>query len=98
MKRINRGFLFAINVRCSFAICGKKIMVAHGDQFKVVYDLAELLDEGMRREADLICFGHTHAPYYHGGTTALFNPGPADKGYYGVIVIDETIDCSLCRL
>ena len=74
-------------------LCGKKIMVTHGDLFKVEYDLAPILDEGMRRQADLVCFGHTHIKYYHGGTTALFNPGPADRGLYGVIFINEEIVC-----
>ena len=79
-------------------LCDKKIMVTHGDLFKVEYDLAPLLDEGMRCQADLICFGHTHAKYYHNGTTALFNPGPANRGLYGVITIDQYILCRHLQL
>lgn len=92
----SRGYAFD-NVAVE-TLCGKKIMVAHGDLFKVEYDLAQLLDEGMRTQADLVCFGHTHAKYYHNGTTALFNPGPADRGLYGVITIDTDILCRHLQL
>ena len=90
---VDRGRGYAFDPVAVETLCEKKIMVTHGDLFKVEYDLAPLLDEGMRIQADLVCFGHTHVKYYHDGTTALFNPGPADRGLYGVITIDNLIRC-----
>jgi len=95
---VDRGRGYEFDRVAVETLCGKKIMVTHGDLFKVEYDLALLLDEGMRCQADLVCFGHTHAKYYHEGTTALFNPGPADRGAYGVIAIDYGIVCSHCSM
>jgi uncharacterized protein len=90
---VDRGRGYEFDRVAIETLAEKKVMVSHGDLFKVEYDLALLLDEGMRVQADLVCFGHTHVQYYHAGTTALFNPGPANRGLYGVITIDQDILC-----
>lgn len=95
---IDRGRGYEFDRVAVVDLCEKKIMVSHGDLFKVEHDLAPLLDEGMRIQADLVCFGHTHVKYYHDGATALFNPGPANRGLYGIIIIDRDILCRHLQL
>jgi predicted phosphodiesterase len=63
-------------------------LICHGDQFAAHYDYDRLLNEGLRRDADIICCGHTHMPYLHNHPPLLFNPGPADKGLYGIITME----------
>ena len=78
---------------------GKKIVYTHGDVYGV-----KLGDEGIRnlaksREADIVLFGHTHAPEENyvsidGRGVYLFNPGTLSGGYnskstYGVLELDE---------
>jgi putative phosphoesterase len=62
-------------------------LICHGDQFGVHYDYERLLSEGLCRGADIICCGHTHIPYLYNHPPLLFNPGPADKGLYGIITL-----------
>jgi putative phosphoesterase len=69
------------------ALNGVNFMICHGDQFTVHYDYDRLLDEGLRRGADIICCGHTHIPCLHNQEVLLFNPGPADRGLYGIITL-----------
>lgn len=64
-------------------------LICHGDQFAAHYDYDRLIDEGLRRGVDIICCGHTHIPYLHDQPPLLFNPGPADKGLYGVITLKQ---------
>jgi putative phosphoesterase len=65
-------------------------LICHGDQFGAHYDYERLLNEGLRRGVDIICCGHTHIPYRHNHPPLLFNPGPADKGLYGIITLGQT--------
>ena len=62
-------------------------LICHGDQFGAHYDYERLLGEGLCQGADIICCGHTHIPYLHNHPPRLFNPGPADKGLYGIITL-----------
>jgi putative phosphoesterase len=64
-------------------------LICHGDQFGAHYDYERLLGEGLRRGVDIICCGHTHIPYQHNHPLLLFNPGPADKGLYGIITLEQ---------
>jgi len=66
---------------------GTGFLICHGDQFGAHYDYERLLSEGARRGTDIICCGHTHIPYLHNHPPLLFNPGPADKGLYGIITL-----------
>ncbi len=66
---------------------GVRFLICHGDQFAAHYDYDRLMDEGLRRGADIICCGHTHIPCLHNYPALLFNPGPTDRGLYGVITL-----------
>ena len=76
-----------------------RFLICHGDQFAAHYDYDRLLNEGLRRGVDIICCGHTHIPCRHNHPPLLFNPGPADKGLYGIITLgaDEP-DCEHKKL
>jgi len=64
-----------------------RFLICHGDRFAVHYDYDRLLDEGLCRGVDIICCGHTHRAYLHNHPPLLFNPGPADRGLYGIITL-----------
>jgi uncharacterized protein len=88
---ISRGYIFERTI--VEELFGRRIMVTHGDLFRVERDLTMLLEEGRQHGADLICFGHTHMKFYHDGPIVLFSPGPANDGFYGVITIGADIRC-----
>ena len=71
----------------------KKIMVTHGDRFRVAHDPELLLYEAKKNSADIAFFGHTHSKYHSTDSPILFNPGPANRGVYGVVTINDIIAC-----
>ena len=85
--------------RIAFFVAGTaRLMVAHGDQFGVHNDYGPIEREGRTRNADVVLFGHTHVAYRREGKPALFNPGPANNGSYGLVIIDGSYRFSHCRL
>jgi putative phosphoesterase len=66
-----------------------RFLICHVDQFSAHYDYERLLNDGLCRGVDIICCGHTHVPYQHNHPPLLFNPGPADKGLYGIITLEQ---------
>ncbi|HOW83089.1 MAG TPA: YfcE family phosphodiesterase [Spirochaetota bacterium] len=68
-------------------ICGRSIMVVHGDIFGVHSDYAGLIDAARERDVDIVFFGHTHVPLYREGSPVLFNPGTVTNGSYGVVTL-----------
>ena len=66
-------------------IGGARVMIAHGDEFDAHDGLSGLVAEGRRAGCDVVIFGHTHRQHFAGEAPALFNPGAAQKGQYGVI-------------
>jgi len=55
---------------------GYRIFLTHGDRYRVKWDLLRLFLTGQERRAEVVVFGHTHAPlihYEHG--ILFFNPG-----------------------
>ena len=88
---ISRGYIFERTIIAE--IYSRRIMVTHGDMFRVDQDLSMLLEEGMLQGVDIICFGHTHKAFYRDGPAVLFNPGPVTGGFYGVITIGADIRC-----
>jgi len=68
-------------------LSGVRFLICHGDRFAAHRDYDRLLDEGLRRRADIICCGHTHMPCLLNHRLLLFNPGPADRGLYGIITL-----------
>ncbi len=75
-----------------------RMMVTHGDQFGVHNGFGPIEREGKSRKADAVIFGHTHAAYHRDGKPALFNPGPANNGMYGLVFIEGSLRFSHDRL
>ena len=68
---------------------GKRFFITHGHKYGVKYDLYNLQLAAKERQADVVLFGHTHAPYeaYEDGMYFL-NPGSLGYGEsYGYVDI-----------
>ncbi len=68
---------------------GLRILVTHGDAFRVKSDYGMLIEMAKAHAFDVVLFGHTHTKYLRRQKPLLFNPGPAAGGSYGVIEISE---------
>jgi putative phosphoesterase len=71
-----------------------RIMVVHGDQFRVHDNHTGLIQEAERRGVDLVFFGHTHKKHLSGNRPVIFNPGPANRGMYGIVTLGEKVEFS----
>ncbi|WLV23719.1 metallophosphoesterase [Aciduricibacillus chroicocephali] len=61
-------------------INGKKVLIAHGHQYKVEENIMNLAYRGEEEGADIVCFGHTHVPYAEEyGNLFIINPGSIRK-------------------
>lgn len=71
------------------------IFAAHGDQYRVKFDLDSLGLQAKLRHADLVLFGHTHNPIYrYDDGVHFFNPGSLAEGSYGCVdLTDNGIAC-----
>lgn len=74
-------------------LASRRIFYTHGHLYQVKYGYSRILEEGRRRKADIVLFGHTHeaCAWYEDGVY-LMNPGslghPQEGGpSYGVIDI-----------
>ncbi len=78
-------------------ICGKRIFISHGHNYGVFLNTRRIYEEGLKRGANLILFGHTHRPVLkQRGRVMLLNPGsltfPRQEGRcptYAVVTIDK---------
>ena len=84
-------------------VAGVRIYAVHGHQHEVKYDDAvrELCYAGLRADADIVLFGHTHRPYHnrHLGMEIL-NPGSIGRvkePSYGVLTIEDGIAAAEIR-
>jgi uncharacterized protein len=84
--------------RKEFTVGDVLFMVVHGDQHRVREGYGVIEREGRGGKADVVLFGHTHVQYRSEGKPALFNPGPAVNGEYGVISMNGDIGFRHCRL
>lgn len=66
-------------------------MMAHGDQFDVKNGLEIIKEEAGRFSADVVIFGHIHQQILKESRPALFNPGNASNGFYGIIELSDRI-------
>lgn len=78
-------------------IAGHAVMIAHGHQFQAHLDVAGLRQEAVRCGAAIVLFGHTHQPLLLDGEPTLFNPGPANRGMYGLVSLESSVQCSHLR-
>ncbi|TAL39813.1 MAG: YfcE family phosphodiesterase [Spirochaetes bacterium] len=75
-----------------FELPGFKFLVTHGDRQRAHEDYLGLLDEAHVRGADIVLFGHTHRPFLREGRPSLFNPGAAQQGFYGTVLVSDRIE------
>ncbi|MCL2865198.1 MAG: metallophosphoesterase [Lachnospiraceae bacterium] len=72
----NGDFFSKLPREKEFLIGSKKVFITHGHIYGVSVNLEELHEEGLRREADIVMFGHTHAPFLEmDAQITLLNPG-----------------------
>ncbi len=79
----------------SITLEGKRIVFTHGDVYGARNGLGGLQSLARERCADIVLFGHTHAPLEHyvlteHGGFYLFNPGSIGAGSYGLILLTES--------
>lgn len=73
-------------------LMGKRIFVTHGNAYSVKFGKDTLVDRGRRLEADIVLFGHTHAPHEeYIGKMLIVNPGSISLPARGE-------RCSYCEL
>lgn len=74
---------------------GVRFLLVHGHRQGVKASLDGLIEEGLRRGVDMVCFGHTHRPLHVRGPGSLwlFNPGTAGgihgRESYGVLTVEH---------
>lgn len=76
--RGNNDFLSRVPDKLTVTIGGKKILIVHGHNERVKYDLSlsALTEKGEAANADLVVFGHTHEPRTeYRGKMIILNPG-----------------------
>ena len=83
-----------------FTVEGKKILACHGHRFNVKTGPDALYFEGLKENADICLYGHTHVQAAdRAGNMLLLNPGAARSGFYAVIgIADGQIRYELKRL
>ena len=83
----------------SVTLMGKKIVYTHGDLYGAKYGSDGLILLAERTGADIVLFGHTHAPFekYVSGERGvyLFNPGSIGQSYvnkpsYGLMTLTDS--------
>ena len=82
-----------------FEAGGVRIAAVHGDRHGVKNHLAGLVQEAKLQKADLILYGHTHAPAVEEINGVIcFNPGALKNGEYGIIICGAGIVQSMRHL
>jgi putative phosphoesterase len=70
---------------------GKKIFVTHGHLYHTKFSYDTAIYAAEERNADLLCFGHTHTPYRDAVRGLnIINPGSIADGRYAVVEITDT--------
>lgn len=72
-----------------FEIDNVKFYLTHGHLYGVKRDLEELRKRSKELSADISIYGHTHKENLELRENIIFNPGAAEDGKYGIILIDE---------
>lgn len=71
----------------TFSLGEKKFFICHGHKFNVKSSLALLKSTAMKKECDVVLFGHTHKAYMENDALVVMNPG--SNCSYGEITIDH---------
>jgi len=87
-------------------IGGKRFFITHGHKYGVKYGLNNLLYRGEEVGADIILFGHTHAPLIvKDSNIMIMNPGSASyprgierKKTFGIIEIEEAVSMRIEKI
>lgn len=82
-------------------LCGRKIVLTHGDLYGVKGGTGGLIDLAAEEGADIVLYGHTHAPkeeYISERGIWLFNPGSLERSIgseremFGLLVLSDAGD------
>ena len=86
----------------SICLCGRRIVLTHGDLFGAKFGEGGLLKLACELSADIVLFGHTHEPtesfrYFTDAAgeerpVMLFNPGSlgSSRHSYGILTLTDT--------
>lgn len=77
-----------------FNICGVPVFMTHGHTYYVSHGMHDLVEEGERRCVSVVCFGHTHVPFFEKiGDILYVNPGslslPRQEGHRPTFAVME---------
>jgi putative phosphoesterase len=76
--------------RLVFRVAGKTVLACHGHKYRVETGPDRLYFEGLRENADLCLYGHTHRQAADEDTgILLLNPGAVKNRRYAVVTLDE---------
>jgi putative phosphoesterase len=91
MVRGNCDFILHNDYEDRMQVDGVSIYLTHGHLFDAKITLNRLWLKGRELGADIVCFGHTHAPLLEKqGKLALLNPGSLRHGKtYGLIEVSK---------
>ncbi len=101
LEDIFRGEIARVKGNCDFSpgdvtelflpLNGANIFLTHGHLYEAKYTLNKLWFKGREVGADIVCFGHTHAPLLERqGEMTLLNPGSLRGGKtYAMITLQD---------
>lgn len=72
-----------------FEIDNIKFYLTHGHLYRVKRNLEELKERVKKLNVDITIYGHTHKENLELGDNIIFNPGAAEDGKYGLILINK---------
>ena len=72
----NNDFDCYIHDELLITIDDHRFFITHGHRYGVSYSLEHLINITKEKKADIVCFGHTHRPYFiKTDTLTIINPG-----------------------
>ena len=93
----NNDYFSDIDREQELTLMGHRIFMTHGNRYGVYYNAEGVKEEGLRRGADIILFGHTHCPYIEQEEGLLvMNPGsislPRQNGRIPTYVVMDLLE------
>ena len=93
----NNDYFTDIDREREFELEGHQIFMTHGNRYNIYDGVDCLREEGMKRNADIVLFGHTHCPYVEQEDgMVLLNPGsisrPRQQGRVPTYAIMDLLD------